>query len=242
MHRIENTTDNLKLLLSDDHGEQYYNAFTSILNGAFGKSYEELNVINETINTLIDDDYKNKLIKNIKKDSDELKQRVTRLETDNEKLIQDNINKENTIAQLKNEITILKDDKNKFNALVKLHECNALVNKEFRKKYMEYFKKGRGDYVPNIGDYIGEPPTENDSDYDFWNSFISRYPQSNDPNFRNIYQQISRDRADNGAHVSVRNLTKSEYDELIQFVYPNEYKTNKQLYDDYRDWLFTFPA
>ena len=35
MHRIENTTDNLKLLLSDDHGEQYYNAFTSILNGAF---------------------------------------------------------------------------------------------------------------------------------------------------------------------------------------------------------------
>jgi len=39
------------------------------------------------------------------------------------------------IIDLKLDIKVLIDDKQKFNALVKLHECNALVNNEFKKLY-----------------------------------------------------------------------------------------------------------
>ena len=89
----------------------------------------------------------------------------------------------------------MKNNKNKFDALVKLHECNALVNKEFKKLYKIRFNKKKGDYIPNIGDFIIEPPTEEDGDdYIFWLDFNEKYPRSNDKQFRLIYQQINNDR------------------------------------------------
>ena len=57
-----------------------------------------------------------------------------------------------------------------------------------------------------------------------------------------IYHQIANDRADSGAHVNVRKLDKTEFDKLIELLYPEEYNANKELYKSYRDWLFTFPV
>ena len=47
------------------------------------------------------------------------------------------------------------------------------------------------------------PPTEEDGDdYIFWQEFKTKYPNTDNINFRMIYKQISNDRADNGAHIS----------------------------------------
>ena len=49
------------------------------------------------------------------------------------------------------------------------------------------------------------------------------------------------DRNFNGAHVNVRKLDKTEFDRLIEIAYPEEYNMNKELYNEYRNWLFMFP-
>ena len=61
-------------------------------------------------------------------------------------------------------------------------------------------------------------------------------------NFRTIYQKIANDRSDCGAHVNVNKLNKTDFDKLIEIVYPNEYNLNKKTYEEYRDWLFMFPV
>jgi hypothetical protein len=96
--------------------------------------------------------------------------------------------------------------------------------------------------VPNINDIIDDPPNEIDDKnlYDFWSNFLIKYPRSDDLSFRTIYYNINSDRA-NSAHINVNKLSVDEFDELIKIAYPTEYTNNKQLYDDYRDWLFLFP-
>jgi len=118
------------------------------------------------------------------------------------------------------------------------------VNKEFKRLYRIKFNRTKYDNnIPNIGDFINDPPTEDDEDnYKFWNEFNQKYPQSDNANFRLIYQKIVNDRADSGAHVNVRKLNKTDFDKLIELVYPEEYNTNRELYNEYRDWLFMFPA
>lgn len=136
----------------------------------------------------------------------------------------------------------LENDKKIFDALVKLHECNALVNKEFRKQYIIYFGLKKYDNsVPNIGNFINDPPTD-ENDLAFWNDFLKQYSRSDDVQFRQLYCQMNNDRSNNGAHVNVVKLTKNEFDELLEIAYPIEYKTNTKLYNEYRDWLFMFPT
>ncbi len=171
-----------------------------------------------------------------KAENKQLKSDIEILKTENNQFKAEN-------KQLKSDIDILKNNKERFDALVKLHECNALVNKEFKKLYKLKFKKSKFDYIPNIGDFIMDPPDEIDKDdYDFWLEFNNKYPRSNDSQFREIYRDIASDRADKGAHINVSRLTLAEYDELIKITYPDNYINNKELYDAYRDWIFMFPA
>lgn len=51
-------------------------------------------------------------------------------------------------------------DKRKFDVLVKLYDCNQLVNTTFKKKYKKYFNKDIFDYIPNICNFINDPPTD----------------------------------------------------------------------------------
>ena len=102
-------------------------------------------------------------INELKKENSELKMRISVLEKEN--------------IDLKMRIDILENDKNKFDALVKLNECDSLVNKAFKQEYKKYFKKGRNDYIPNIGDYVNDPPTDNtDPEFAFWQYFKNKYP------------------------------------------------------------------
>ena len=239
--QIKNINHEVKYKYGDIYAEQ--------VNEVINDVYHNLNIkttigLVDFVEYIINDDYKQPQINALKKDvktlqeeNKVLKERVIKLEIDNKELKEEN-------KILKKEIKELKDDKQKFDALVKLHECNALVNKEFKKLYRIKFNKNKYDNnIPNIGDFINDPPTEDDEDnYKFWNDFNTKYPQSDDVNFRLIYQKIANDRSDSGAHVNVRKLNKTDFDKLIELVYPEEYKLNKDLYNEYRDWLFMFPA
>lgn len=151
---------------------------------------------------------------------------------------------EDLIFTLETKIDKMQKDKDKFNALVKLHECNALVNKIFKKEYTKCFKPKRNEYIPNIGDIINDPPIKKDDEeyYEFWEDFKKKYPKSDDARFRKIYCDISGERAASGAHVNVKYMTEDEFDRLIMLVYPNEYEKDPILYKEYREWLFGFPA
>lgn len=206
----------------------------------------------------------------LKKDNTDMKNQIEELKREKEILYNDMVDKHNLInkheetinnnkitieelkkenEELKSKIFILEKDMNdlkngkkKFDALVKLHECNSLVNKIFKQRYMKEFKKGRGDYMPDIGVFINDPPNVSDSDYLFWEKFKLDFPRSDDLKFRNIYRQINNDRANNGAHVNIRDLTRNEFVDLIKIAYSNEYVTEPKLYDEYTDWIFLFPA
>jgi chromosome segregation ATPase len=102
----------------------------------------------DLIDLTINDDYKQKQITGLKKDVKELKEEnknlkneVDELKKDNNILKEDNKQKDIKINKLEKDIKVLIDDKQKFNALVKLHECNALVNNEFKKLYRIKFNK-----------------------------------------------------------------------------------------------------
>ena len=218
--QIKNINHEVKYKYGDIYAEQ--------VNEVINDVYHNLNIkttigLVDFVEYIINDDYKQPQINALKKDVKTLQE-------------------ENKI--LKKEIKELKDDKQKFDALVKLHECNALVNKEFKRLYRIKFNKNKYDNnIPNIGDFINDPPTEDDEDnYKFWNEFNKKYPQSDNANFRIIYQKIANDRAYSGAHTNVRKLNKTDFDKLIELIYPEEYNTNKELYNEYRDWLFMFPA
>ena len=247
--QIMDITNEIKIINGDDYGEQFCTNALKLLS-TNSKMFNEYQILIEAIHTLIDSDYKDKLIYDLQKKVKEHNIRIVLLEDDNNKkdikinrLEQENKELKMEIKELKSEIKILKDDKQKFDALVKLNECNALVNKEFKRLYRLKFSKSKYDNnVPNIGDFIRDPPTENDGgDYEFWKEFNLKYPQSDDPNFRSIYQQIAIDRVHSGAHVNVRKLDKTEFDRLIEIAYPEEYNANKELYEEYRNWLFMFP-
>jgi cell division protein FtsB len=246
-HQINVLTNKISDLYGDSYSTQYEYAMNDIQNNV---SVETTHIIVDLIDLTLNDDYKQKQINALKKDVKDLKDdikilkednikkdiRINKLEKENNELKQEN-------KELKAEIKELKDDKQKFDALVKLHECNALVNKEFKRLYKIRFNKKKGEYIPNIGDFIEESPSEDDGeDYEFWLEFNKKYPESNNNDFRMIYRQIANDRADSGAHVNVRKLDKIEFDKLIEIVYPEEYNANKELYKSYRDWLFTFPV
>jgi hypothetical protein len=160
-----------------------------------------------------------------------------------EELKKENLELKNRIVELENEIKIIKNDKEKLDTLIKLNDCNALVNKHFKLEYKNKFKPKRNEYIPNIGDIINDPPNELDDKeyYDFWMYFKNKYPGSDDKRFRNIYSRISSDRVYYGAHVDISHITKEEFDKLMSIGIPDIYNSNKPLCVEYRDWLFKFP-
>jgi len=131
-------------------------------------------------------------------------------------------------------------NKNRVDPYIKLQEYNANVNKVFRIEYRKYFNKKRGDYIPNIDDFINDPPTDQyDPEYAFWDDFLIMYPNSDNPDFRNIYRIINNKRTLNGEYYDISIMDTVEFDNLMKLVF-NDYETNIQLYENYRNWLFLF--
>jgi hypothetical protein len=152
----------------------------------------------------------------------------------------DKLQKEN--EKLCIEIKELKNDKEIFNAYVQLNECNAHVNYNFKKEYRKYFKLKKYDHAPNIKEIMYSPPIESEDKefYDFWEYFTTLYPKSDDNDFIQIYYDISKDRANNDVHENAENMTSDEFDNLIKIIFYKQYNNDKRLYNNYRDWIFSF--
>jgi hypothetical protein len=67
-----------------------------------------------------------------------------------------------------------------------LNVCTHPLNNVFKREYREYFGKSREDSIPNINDFIDDPPPVFDEwDYDathreyensrFWRKFTEKY-------------------------------------------------------------------
>jgi regulator of replication initiation timing len=182
----------------------------------------------------------NATIEELKKENEKLKQLYEELLKQNEILI----NKNNNLEEKLNKII---QTENVRDALSKLHDCDALSNKAFKREYKKYFNLKKYDKnVPNIGDFISDPPDDyNDQDnYKFWKEFCKEfcknYPNSDNKNFRTIYEKINSDRVTYGAHSNIYQLPQNEFDKYLQLVIPDVYNSNKILCTEYRDWLYLF--
>ena len=89
MQRIENTSDNLRIKFGEEYGNHFHDSFIDIVYNVQKDNSNYLTII-ETVDTLIDEDHKSKIIIELKKENKEIKQKITQLEQDNQKLNQDN--------------------------------------------------------------------------------------------------------------------------------------------------------
>jgi hypothetical protein len=140
-----------------------------------------------------------------------------------------------TIDKLRAKIDALESRNERLDVLGYLNECGGIVNAIFKREYKKKFGRTRGLCIPNIGDYISDPPKEEDDDYSFWDEFRVKYPGSDNEKFRALYQEISRD-MDQEIYGLIT-VDKDRFDNSVKIAYAAEYDNKKQLYNDYRDWI-----
>jgi len=182
-------------------------------------------------------------VKILKIENTQLKEEVKILKIENIQLKEEvnTLKIENT--QLKVDIKELKDDKALFIALSKLNDCDKLSNDKFKDEYRKYFKLKKYDNnIPNLGQFVDNPPDQIDDpdEYQFWDQFCKKYPNSDNRKFRQIYLELSDMRVNYGAHHNINDITKKEFDELMQFVLPKLYANDRKTCEEYREWLYLF--
>jgi hypothetical protein len=129
------------------------------------------------------------------------------------------------------------DDKKFQSAILKLYQCHDLVSKAFEESYREFFDI-QYDPVPTIGRFLRNPPVESkNKNYDFWQSFLRRYPGTDSKNYQTIYWKLNNMRTPI-AHPDVEKLKPEEFDSTMKIVFP-DYGENG-IYKGYRDWLYLF--
>lgn len=174
---------------------------------------------------------------------------IDELKKENEtlKMILDELKEQNGELKEKNKELIQKIDylinKDKiFEALSKLNDCDKLSNNSFKNEYRKYFKLKKYDNVPNLGEFIDNPPEELDdkNEYDFWKLFCQKYPNSDNKDFRLIYKRISNERVQSGAHYNIYDIGEEEFDNLMKIALSDIYNNNKKICDDYKKWLYLF--
>lgn len=180
-------------------------------------------------------------IEELKKENEKLKQMYDELLKQNKLLTEEKdllITKNNNLEEKLDELI----QKEKLvEALSKIHDCDAMSNKAFKNEYKSYFNLDKYDKnVPNIGDFVLDPPNKNTKYYNFWLKFCKKYPNSDNIDFRTIYERINQDRVNNGAHSNIYKLPKLEFDKYLKIAVPDIHNSNKQLCIEYRNWLYLF--
>jgi len=106
IRQITEISTELKNLHGDDYGEQFCGrAIYLITNNTVNKS--DYQIIFEAVYSLIDSDYKDRLIFNLQKKIKEQDARICKLEEDNKLLKIDNTNLKNEIKTLNNKVDVL---------------------------------------------------------------------------------------------------------------------------------------
>lgn len=176
-----------------------------------------------------ENDHQTTIITELREENERLKKEIKELKRKDKKL-------EKELDKLKSKFSLLE-------SVEKLHECDAFANRNFQKEYRKEFSLNKySKDVPTIGDFINDPPDEKETpkEYAFWLKFNNAYPGSNSPAFSRIYRRINENRM-SYAHLDVSDISMTEFINSVQIVFPEEYKSNRKLYHDYGEWLFSFP-
>ena len=179
-------------------------------------------------------------IKNLENKESILNKKIKKLE-DNESILNKKINAlEDNESNLNKKINELYEEKKYKSAVFKLHEINAIANSVFKFEYRKFFNidiLSSSVNIPNIGTFIRNPP-KNGKNYDFWCKFIQLYPGSDNIHFDKIYKQLNKFRMSQEVHPIINDITEEEFIELTNIVLPN---MNKEVINNYRKWLYSFP-
>jgi hypothetical protein len=128
LRQITDISKEIKNIHGDDYGEQYCNVAINLLNNN-SSNINEYQILIEAAHSLIDSDYKDKLIFNLQKKIKEQDSRILNLEKETKDLKQDNIVLKINNDKLTKQVNKLEDDKQKFDAFIKLHEYTPKLSK-----------------------------------------------------------------------------------------------------------------
>ena len=141
LRQITDISEKVKEINGDYYAEQFNDTVIKLFNKHINDEFNEYQILIEALHTLIDSDYKdciiedyNRRILKLEADNKKLTNKINILEKDNIKLKEDNIKLKEDNIKLTNKVNLLEQDnqimknnKNKFDALVKLHECNSIL-------------------------------------------------------------------------------------------------------------------
>lgn len=140
------------------------------------------------------------------------------------------------VNELIKHVNACENDKKFQSAVLRLHQCHDLVSKAFEESYREFFNI-EYDPVPTIGRFLRNPPTESNKNYDFWQSFLKRYPGTDDKGYQSIYEELNNMRMPI-AHPDIRKMKEDDFDTDVKMVFP-DYGDHGR-YKGYRKWLYLF--
>ena len=191
LKQITQITDEIKNIHGDDYGEQYCNVAINLISKN-PSNINEYQILIEAAHSLIDSDYKDKLIFNLQKKIKEQDSRILNLEKETKDLKQD-------IVVLKQNNIVLKNNNDKLtkqvNKLMRNHYnlvlWQAYKNVEYFiiQKVTEFNKDKMETINTNLTEFINNP---NNSKYvDDINKFITKF---NINNYNGCLGRLSRNR------------------------------------------------
>ena len=86
-------------------------------------------------------------------------------------------------AELEVRLGILENKFSCREAISKLNDCDALANNKFKEEYRKWYKPKKYACVPDLREFVDDPPDNNDDDFDFWKDFCDKYPKSDKKRF-----------------------------------------------------------
>lgn len=191
LKQITEITNEIKNIHGDDYGEQYCNVAINLIS----KNHSNINdyqILIEAAYSLIDSDYKDKLIFNLQKRLKEQESRITHLEKDNKDLKEQN-------KTLKERVIKLEDNNDKLtkqvNKLMRNHYnlvlWQAYKNVEYYiiQKVTGFDKNKMENTNTNLTEFINNP--NNNSYVNDINKFITKF---NINNYNGCLGKLSRSR------------------------------------------------
>ena len=78
-------------------------------------------------------------------------------------------------AELEVRLGILENKFSCREAISKLNDCDALANNKFKEEYRKWYKPKKYARVPDLREFVDDPPDNNDDDFDFWKDFCNKF-------------------------------------------------------------------
>ena len=184
LKQITQITDEIKNIHGDDYGEQYCNVAINLISKN-PSNINEYQILIEAAHSLIDSDYKDKLIFNLQKKIKEQDSRILNLEKETKDLKQDNVVLKNNNDKLTKQVNKLM--RNHYNLVL----WQAYKNVEYYiiQKITGFDKDTMEKINTNLTEFINNP--NNNKYINDINKFITKF---NINNYSSCLGRLSRNR------------------------------------------------